>query len=104
MGANHQAATRRVTYRDVLWWIGIAFFTILLAWILPGTHQVFLDSYENAAYAIAPSPERAFAYGERHFNGEDPADYDINRASYFFNLAAAQDPSYPYLYHDIARI
>jgi tetratricopeptide (TPR) repeat protein len=62
------------------------------------------DQYENVAYAIDPSPQRAFEYGELHFNASDPADYDINRAEYFFELAAAKDPTLPYLYHELARI
>jgi tetratricopeptide (TPR) repeat protein len=63
-----------------------------------------IGEYENTAYFFNPSPARAFSYGERHFDASDPADYDINRAEYFFELAAAKDPTLPYLYHELARI
>lgn len=63
-----------------------------------------VDMYENIAYAIDPSAARAFQYGERHFNARESAEYDIDRAEYFFDRAAAQDPTLPYLYHELARI
>jgi len=65
---------------------------------------LFVDVEEDIAYLLAPSPERAFAIGERHFNGSDPALYDIDRASYFFEQAARVEPNLPYLYHERARI
>jgi tetratricopeptide (TPR) repeat protein len=63
-----------------------------------------LDLYEDAAYKFDSSPQRAFAYGERHFDAQNANEYDIRRAAYFFALAAAQDPTLPYLYHELARI
>lgn len=62
------------------------------------------NSYENVAYAVDPSPQRAFDYGEAHFDPRYPGMYDLDRAQYFFQLAARQDPTLPYLYHQLARI
>lgn len=60
--------------------------------------------YEDVTYALDPSAERAFQYGTRHFSSKEPAQYDIDRAEYFFNLAALKDPTILYLYHQLARI
>jgi len=60
--------------------------------------------YEDVAYTLDPSAERAFEYGARHFTADDPARYDIDRAEYFFDHAALKDPTIPYLYHQRARI
>jgi len=87
-------------------WIAIIVCAALaVAYTSFGTiRESIIDTYENAAYAIDPSPERAFAYGERHFDASDPANYDIARAQYFFQLAAAKNVTLPYLYHELARI
>lgn len=61
-------------------------------------------TYEDIVFALGPSAERAFAYGERHFSSSDQAEYDVNRAEYFFEQAAAKDPTIPYLYHELGRI
>jgi tetratricopeptide (TPR) repeat protein len=60
--------------------------------------------YEDISFSIAPSGEKAFAYGEAHFNAKDPAEYDIDRASRFFQAAVRLDPTLPYVHHEIARI
>ena len=60
--------------------------------------------YEDAAWDLSPSAERAFAYGERHFNGQDKAAYDVDRAEYFFREAVKLDPSLVYVHHELARI
>lgn len=63
------------------------------------------DIQENLAYNAHPSAALAFALGEYHFDSSaHPAAYDINRAQYFFQLALAQDPHLPYIYHELARI
>lgn len=60
--------------------------------------------YEDVAYTLDPSAERAFQYGARHFSSDEPVRYDIDRAEHFFDLAALKDPTIPYLYHQLARI
>lgn len=86
-------------------WAALAVVLVLLAYYdLAAIRETAIDTYENVAYAINPTPERAFAYGELHFDATNPADYDIQRADYFFQLAAAKDPTLPYLYHELARI
>ncbi len=60
--------------------------------------------YERATFAVSPTAERAFAYGERHFSAEDTRLYDIDRAEYFFKKTAYLDPATPYLFHELARV
>lgn len=88
-------------HRKSAWWILGLVLTPLIFFYGATRALIF---YENVAYAMAPSAQRAFAYGERHFDAADSADYDINRAEYFLNLAATKDPNVPYLYHELARI
>jgi tetratricopeptide (TPR) repeat protein len=62
------------------------------------------NMYEDISFAMAPSGQKAFAYGEEHFNAKDPSEYDIDRASRFFQAAVRLDPTLPYVHHEIARI
>src|SRR3989344_6212157 len=59
---------------------------------------------EDVSYALYPSSEKAYAFGERHFNGQDVYNYDILRAEYFFREALRRDADIPYLHHEMARI
>ncbi|MSU73911.1 hypothetical protein EXS56_02095 [Candidatus Kaiserbacteria bacterium] len=61
-------------------------------------------TYEDIAFAISPTAELAFAFGERHFSAHDTDLYDIARAEYFFGKAADIDSTIPYLHHELARI
>ncbi len=81
-----------------------AFLFVVLVAAAVFARPLFVDLSEDIMYALHPSPERAFAYGERHFSAGDVAEYDIVRAGYFFNEAAKKDPTIPYLYHELARI
>lgn len=58
---------------------------------------------EHTLYRLDPTPVRAFEYGSQYFNANDPREYNIDRAEYYFT-AAAKDPSLPYVYHELARI
>lgn len=60
--------------------------------------------YEDVAFALDPTPERAFAYGSQHFDAQRPESYDLGRAERFFTRALALDPQYPYLQHQLARL
>jgi len=91
----------RVHARFLIVFVAVAGVFVVLAFSL---RPFFRDVYENTTYALDPSAQRAYDYGERHFDATDPADYDVNRAEYFFNLAASQNPNIPYLYHELARI
>ena len=61
-------------------------------------------SFEKASIALFPSAQRAFEYGERHFNARTRGEYNIAVAEYFFGKAADIDANTPYLYHELARI
>ncbi len=63
-----------------------------------------VDAYEDAVFALRPSAARASAYGNRHFSAKNSALYDIDKAEYFYQKAAALDPSYPYVNHQLARL
>jgi tetratricopeptide (TPR) repeat protein len=62
------------------------------------------EAYERAALTVAPSGTRAFAYGERHFDAQNPSEYDVNRAYALFVQALKLDPTLAYVHHEIARI
>ncbi|KKW25013.1 MAG: hypothetical protein UY74_C0001G0013 [Candidatus Kaiserbacteria bacterium GW2011_GWC2_52_8b] len=64
-----------------------------------------VGAYERAMFAVAPSAQRAASYGERHIDARQfPALYDIDRAEYYYEELEKIDPTYPYLYHQRARI
>src|SRR5262249_36919444 len=59
---------------------------------------------ENVAFFFDRAPERAFSYGEKHFDARNPQEYDIERAKYFFFEALRHDPKYPMAHYQLARI
>lgn len=62
------------------------------------------NAYEDAMMMLDPSVERAYAYGDRHFNAFDPDEYDVRRAERFFRMAAEMERTYPGVQHQLARI
>jgi tetratricopeptide (TPR) repeat protein len=62
-----------------------------------------VNVYEDVSFALKPSAEKAFDYGQRHFTARAHA-YDIDKAEYFYQQAAALDIDTPYLFHELARI
>ncbi|KKW45831.1 hypothetical protein A3C21_02925 [Candidatus Kaiserbacteria bacterium RIFCSPHIGHO2_02_FULL_59_21] len=84
--------------------IAFAAFGAIVLLIFLGNFDRAIFLYERAALALAPSSERASAYGERHFDAERPAFYDIARAEYFYEKAVELDDQYPYAHHQLARI
>lgn len=70
----------------------------------PSARLFCLERFEDLSYMLAPSAGKAFAYGERHFNGMKPSDYDIPQAQTYFERAAALDPHLPYVWHELARV
>lgn len=78
--------------------LGVFLFVVLLRFSIPLEYW-----YEDYTYAHHPSAELAFAYGERHFQALNSAQYDLFRAQRFFYLAAQSNPHIPYLYHELAR-
>src|SRR3954467_9141352 len=67
--------------------------------------HVFIERLqENILFAARPSAERAYSYGLRHFEASAPEEYDVERATYFFNKALEIDASYPMVHYQLARI
>ena len=84
--------------------LGVAVF-VWLAWSSRFVQAPLAVWQENRAYAKNPSAQLAYEIGERHFNSSlYPLNYDIDRAEYFFRLAALQDPMLPYVWHERARV
>src|SRR6185436_2473306 len=81
--------------------IGVFFFCVFVfAWIfLP-----IQNFTENVLYALDPTPERAYTYGEGHFSATKAKTYELDRAEYFFDEVLKKDVSHPYLFHELARI
>lgn len=84
-------------------WVVATFLSALIALFSPLQSNV-RHMYYALSLKMAPSAERAFAYGERHFNAQQSADYNIERAEYYFEKAGQLDPALPYLNHELARI
>lgn len=89
------------------WWVFLQICIVVVCLILAGAllfpYQITV-AYEDISYSLFPSPERAYVYGNRHLDASNPREYNVNRAYYFLELAALQDASLPYLYHQLARI
>lgn len=83
--------------------LAIVLFATALARV-PFVRATAVVGYEHVALTIAPSAARAYEYGARHFDATHAADYDLDRAEYFFKKAEAIDPRYPYVQHQLARI
>jgi len=62
------------------------------------------EAIEVMSIELFPNAQRAFSYGEAHFDAQNPSEYDINLADYFFKKARAIGPAPAYLYHEMARI
>lgn len=89
-----------VRRNGVLILLGLVLITAL-AYFQP---QPLLVVYEDALFALAPSAERAYRYGDRHFSALTPEEYNIARAEYFFHKAEAIDATFPGVQHQLARI
>ncbi len=91
--------------RAAFWYYGVTAAAVSLLLIaVPATRQHIGFLREDVMLAFAPSAERAFLYGEKHFNGSDEENYDIARAEALFKKAEAVDPRIPDLKHEMARI
>ena len=85
--------------------IGIGALVIVIGYFGAGVyHAPLLHAYESVTYFVAPSAERAYAYGNRHFDHASAEEYDIDRAEYFFTQAFKRDPHMIYVRHQLARI
>jgi tetratricopeptide (TPR) repeat protein len=60
--------------------------------------------YEDLSLVFNPSAERAYEYGNRHFDAIHPDVFNIDRAEHLFKKAYEIDPSQPYVQHQLARI
>ena len=97
---------RRYLLRNPYIYLLAALIVIVVIFVLlrPMLSPFIEDRWEDISYFVAPSADRAYAYGDIHLNPSRPADYDIDRAQYFFAKAAAYDPPLPFVYHQLARI
>lgn len=84
--------------------IGIVLCAVLILSVSSAARLTIGEYTEAADLWMHPSAQRAYAYGDEHFNADDPSAYDINSAEYFFTIAAKLDPSLPYVFHELARI
>jgi tetratricopeptide (TPR) repeat protein len=84
-------------------WVGACIVVVVGAIIAFGPASI-IGVYESISFRLVPSSEKAYAYGNRHFNAQTPLFYDIERAKYFYAEAYALDPLQPYIHHQRARI
>jgi len=93
--------------RKIISWAIVLMGPIILLAVkgdMPRLLEMVHVRYEDISFALLPSADKAFAFGEAHFDAETPATYDIDRAEHFFVEAVSLDPKLPYLYHELARI
>ncbi len=88
-----------------VWRVLVLLIAVLVGLLLvPSARATLVDGLEYATFLVAPSAEKAFERGERHFDVTDPYAYDLSRAEYYFRQAIELDPQYPHAHHQIARI
>ena len=71
---------------------------------VPQANLRWQKTYERIMLALYPSAERAFQYGDRHFNALEPKEYDVAWAESLFDRAYALNPKLLHLQHERARI
>ncbi len=79
--------------------VAVVLIVALGVWRVP-----LINAYEDVAFRLSPSVQRAVAYGSRHLDAIQPDFHDVERAHYFYRKAAELDDTYPYVYHQLARI
>lgn len=92
------------TFAMVAITVGIVLCAALILSLSSTARRTIGEYVEAVDLWIRPSGARAYAYGDEHFNADDPSTYDINSAEYFFSIAAKLDPGLPYVFHELARI
>ena len=60
--------------------------------------------FEDVSFFIAPSAEKAYAYGAYHFDAREAHAYDLNRSERFFYQAKNLNSQLPLVEHQLARI
>jgi tetratricopeptide (TPR) repeat protein len=77
---------------------------ILFVLFVKGYAVEALEMYERAALTVFPSAERAYAYGNRHFDARLSGFYDIEHAQKMYLSALALDPSHGGVRHQLGRV
>lgn len=85
-------------------WIGGVIVLVLSMLYFARDVHVIRSTREDVSLALSPSAERAYQYGNHHFDSAFPGSYDVDRAEYLFNKAHELDPKFPYVQHQLARV
>src|SRR3989344_3690178 len=97
---------KKLSYKNSHWiFSGIA--VVFVLFIIMTQTSAALSAQvvgEKIMMKIFPSGERAFEYGDRHLDGQDPSQYDVEAAENFFKQAVKLDPELLYVHHQLARI
>jgi len=97
---------KKLSYKNSHWiFSGIA--VVFVLFIIMTQTSAALSAQvvgEKIMMKIFPSGERAFEYGDRHLDGQDPSQYDVEEAENFFKQAVKLDPELLYVHHQLARI
>ena len=96
--------TARKSQNKLLLVGAILILTAAIAFFAYKQQILFEKMQEDVAYLFNSTPERAFAYGEKHFNALTPDEYDVDRAESFYKDAAKSDPNLPLVHFELARI
>lgn len=60
--------------------------------------------FEEIALILDRSPDKAFEYGQYHFNSAHSSAYDLRRAEELFTRVYMRDENYPLVRHELSRI
>jgi tetratricopeptide (TPR) repeat protein len=98
------SGTRAFIRSHKKWLYALGTMVIVVVAIGVANAEVIREQYEILSIRIFPNADRAFSYGEEHFDATNPSQYNINLANYFFWQARDLDPNLLYVDHEIARI
>jgi tetratricopeptide (TPR) repeat protein len=60
--------------------------------------------HEDANFALYPTAQTAYEIAMKHFDANNPGEYDMQRALHYFEETASIDPAFRHVHHQLARI
>lgn len=91
-------------YRKAAAYGAVAVIVALLLSQLSFVRSAAETLYEDISLAAYPSAQRAYLYGNKHFDATHADAYNISRAEDLYERATLLDPKLPYLQHQRARV
>lgn len=86
------------------WHFIVALFTTCVVAVFFFVYDIPRRAINDVMFAIRPSAQRAYEYGDIHFRAFNSRQYDIGRAEHWYKKSLALDPRLPYVHHQLARV